>query len=548
MINKTQLNKLQKLNEKNKKFVDGKNVVGDDDKKNSLAQCMSALNEYLSLNQDLAFDALTDGSEDNKIDALYYSDDENELNELVIVQSKYKNNYGETGTFTEDDIKLLIANCLKFLQGEDFQNTNVKLKSKIERYRELLKDNGNPPVSIKLLFITNGIIHPGHKELKEVLECYEHNIFPIFIDATEFGYSKEIGTGNILANLKNDQDKTDSIFNINDDQYSGKIISCSILELMEFFKNTGEKKLLSSNVRYQLKSSTINKEIQASFINDPLRFCYLNNGITILCNKYSIKPTASPKTIVELENPSIVNGGQTISTLYNLYSSKYDQYKTQFDNASILIRLYKAPSEYLLKIAQATNSQNPISIKDLKANDIGQNIAKEFLSQRGIGLITKVGEEITFYDDTITNEYILQIYASLYSDEPAKAKTSKAATFKKYYDLVFTNDITEEMCKKLYRCYEIGKFIINQDKDKVILQNAIFSLIYSMNKINNNLQNQNIPSDQIQRHFSSSFEQAYSLIDRIIQKKQIELKTKFSMNNLFKNKEIQDLIDLELDE
>lgn len=547
MINKTQLNKLQKLNEKNKAFLDAKGIAGDDDKKNSLAQCMSALSEYLTLNQDLAFNSLTDGSEDNKIDALYYSDDENELNELTIVQSKYKNIYGETGTFTEDDIKLLILNCLKFLRGENFQNANETLQKKIDSYRKLLYDNGNPPISIKLLFITNGIIHKGHKELQEVLDCYENNIYPIFIDATEFGYSKEIGTGNILVNLKNGQDKTDSIFEINDDQYSGKIVSCSALEFMQFFKNSGEKKLLSSNVRYQLKNSSINKEIQSSFTNDPLRFCYLNNGITILCDKYEINPTGSTLTNIVLENPNIVNGGQTISTLYNIYSSKFNEYKDHFSNAKLLIRIYKAPTEYLLKIAQATNSQNPISVKDLKANDIGQEKAKSFLAQHGIGLLTKVGEEITFYDDTITNEYILQIYASLYSDEPAKAKTSKASIFKKYYDLVFTDNISDEMCKKLYRCYELGKFISNQEKDKVVLQNAIFSLIYSMNKINNNIQNQNIPSANIRHHFSTSFDSAYKLIEEIIHKKQEELKSKFSMNNLFKSNEIKDLIDLNLE-
>ncbi|MEZ4904564.1 MAG: AIPR family protein [Spirosomataceae bacterium] len=317
---------------------------------------------------------------------------------------------------------------------------------------------------------------------------------------------------------------------------------------MKFYKNSGERMLLNTNVRYLIKNSSINKEIKQSFIDDPIRFCYLNNGITIICNNYQIGATGHSNTKLTFIKPSIVNGGQTIATLYYLYSSKYDEYKEQFDKAKVLVRFYKSPTEFSLKIAKATNSQNPISTVDLKANDNAQEIAKKYLEQFGIGLITKLGEEITFYDDTVTNEYLLQIYASLYFDDPAKAKTSKAGIFKKYYDDIFNDLINEETCKKLYRCYEISKFINSQtSRDKVVLQNALYSIIYSMKLYNSNVLNENIPSNQINQHFSSSFQSAYELMIKIINQKQSELKTKFSMNNLFKGNEIKDLIDLEFE-
>lgn len=548
-INQTQLNRLKAIVEKNKAYIDKiKTVKGDNDKKYSMALSMSILMEYLFLNQDDAFNSLTDGSNDNKIDAFYYSDDENELSELVIIQSKYKNVYGETGTFTDDEIKLCISNCEKFLKGENFQTTNDSLLKKMISYRELLEDNDYPNVTIKLIFATTGIIHEGHKKLNEVINCIDKHIYPTFVDVTAFGNIPQIESGQLMVNLKNDEDKTDSIFSIEDNLYSGIIVSTTLKELMEFYQSTGEGLLLNANVRFLKKTSQINDDIKASFINDPIRFCYLNNGVTIICSSYEPNATAFSKTKITLTNPNIVNGGQTVATLYNLYSTKYEEYKGQFDKAKILIRIYKVPSEYSVTIAKATNSQNPISIVDLKANDKAQIFAKKYFSVFGIGLLTKIGEEITFFNDTITNEYLLQLYSSLYYDDPAKAKTSKAAIFKKYYDVVFNDSIDDTICKKLFRCYQISKFIFNQkDKDRVVLQNALFSLIYAMKKINSVILNENIPQIEIEKHFISSFDKSYKIVTTIIEQKQKELKTKFSMNNLFKGNEIKDLIDLELE-
>lgn len=42
----------------------------------------------------------------------------------------------------------------------------------------------------------------------------ENNIFPVFIDSTQFGHSKTIETGEILVNLKSDKDKTDTILGL----------------------------------------------------------------------------------------------------------------------------------------------------------------------------------------------------------------------------------------------------------------------------------------------------------------------------------------------
>ncbi len=550
MINQTELNKLKAHIEKNKAFVDNvESEKGDDNKKNTIALSMSILNDYYGLNQLDAYNSITEGSDDNKIDALYYSDDEDELSELVIIQSKYKNEYGATGTFDDDEIKLCIESCKKILSGKDFQKTNSKLEKKITSYRELLRENSNPPISIKLFFSTNGIISKEHKELNEVKECQYLNIYPVFIDATKFSESPKQKDGYIDVNIKSNDDKTDSIF-VTNSGFRGKLVSCSIYNLMKFYHETGKKLLLNNNVRYRLSKSSVNQNIQDTFKAEPEIFSFLNNGITIVCKKFNIFPTANKINKLELIEPSIVNGGQTVSTLYELFKNSFNTYEAQFNRANILLRVYEVDANEIIKIAKATNSQNPINIVDLHSNDYAQDYVNKYFEQFGVGMIYKVGVDTTYYDDTITNENLLQLYAALYEGEPAKAKVSKRTIFNTYYNKVFSDSISEKKCKELYRCYHLAKYIstINSDVyDDVVIKNAFYSIIYCMSCIDSSILNENIPNKIIKsKHYDNAFNKSMEIINKIILDKQALLKTKFSLNNLFKSNEIKALIDLKL--
>ena len=153
-INKTQLNKLVSQIEENKKYldrVDWHRKIPEE--RYSAAVSMAVLREYLNLDQESAFDALTDDGNDNKFDAFYF-DDEDEISELTIIQSKYKQEVGSTGTISEDDIKICIGNCIKIVDGENFEKTNEGLGIKLTAYKENLKNVGGT-ATVKLFFATN---------------------------------------------------------------------------------------------------------------------------------------------------------------------------------------------------------------------------------------------------------------------------------------------------------------------------------------------------------------------------------------------------------
>lgn len=550
-INKTQLNKFTSLINKNKDFITSK-IQKDDNKACSMAICMSVLEEYYQLSFEDAFDSLTDGSDDCKIDAFYYNSEGN-IPELILIQSKYKQKAGTTKTFSIDEIKLCLNTAITIVRGQKLENASPILQEKLKQYRTELKEDDIFDIKVNFYFATNGIICEEHKLLKEIREAEQYNINCYFIDATEFGKVEKVNNAELICNLKEAKntsraDKTDRIFEVEDINIDGMVASCSASELMKFYEQYGKEGLLESNVRFCLKKSQINKDIEDTFLQNPKKFSFLNNGVTIICTDYTVIPTGTGFSKISMKNPSIINGGQTTSILYNIY--KKDEKNSNFNIAGILIRICKAPSDFAIQIAKATNSQNKIDIVDLNANNELQNQIKQKFSEDGIGLLTKRGEDIVYYNDTINVEYLLQLYASLYGDEPAKAKLSKKSIYKKYFDKVFSEEtVCNDIFLKLKRCYEISKFLYkkkDEQTDTSFIKHAWYSIIYTMKKLDNKITNGKINFKNLE--LDQKYDSAVSLLNDIIDKKKDELKTKFSMNNLFKGNEIKDLIDIKIDE
>jgi hypothetical protein len=548
-INITQLNKFVRLIEDNKLRIDRiPGVVGDDNYKFTKAVSVSILQEYYKLNFKEAYAAVCDGNGDCKIDALYYSDDTENLAELVLIQSKYKNDAGAPGTFTEDDIRILTANAISILRGRDLENPNQAVKEKLEQYRTLLQENDNPSIKIVIFLATNGVIHEDHKRLQCIADAKAQNISFVFADANAFGCEPQETSGTLKINIKSQDDKTDAVFVREGASMRGVLVSCSLKNYLAFYRAAGERQLFNQNIRYLLKRSKINSQILECFKTAPEDFCFYNNGISIVCSDYGIAPTGDSMFNLTLTHASIVNGGQTTGIIAELVEGAPGVYEEQLAKASVVLRVFKATPEQASKIAEATNAQNPIDLVNLKANHAVQGKVKLYLAERGVGLIVKDGEEILYYSDIITNENLLQIYAAVYGNDPAKAKVSKLAVFKKYFDVVFTEEAFQSnIAGKLYRCYQLSKYLYakKETEDNQFITNAWYALLYTMKSRSPQVLNLDIPEAGLTVVLDAAYDGAKTILQRIVAAKQTQLHERFSMNNLFKNSEIKDLIDVE---
>jgi hypothetical protein len=113
--------------------------------------------------------------------------------------------------------------------------------------------------------------------------------------------------------------------------------------------------------------SPINRKIRETYEHDSERFWLGNNGIYIVCKK--VVPSGSTYRLVY---PSIINGSQTLHTIYS--SSKRH-------SCALLVRILEMDvlgnPGLLTSVIRRTNTQNPMKLINLSAHDQLQlNIAR----------------------------------------------------------------------------------------------------------------------------------------------------------------------------
>lgn len=149
---------------------------------------------------------------------------------------------------------------------------------------------------------------------------------------------------------------------------------CNINEFIRLQNKYHHNQLYSENIRLYLGDrAAVNKDIINTITSDDsLWFPYMNNGISIICDEFTIGTTNTIKKTVniELKNMQIINGCQTVNALY---SAKYrDQTRDNFRPSNILVRIYQidpAQEDFKLNVIKATNNQNAVKTYSLLAND-----------------------------------------------------------------------------------------------------------------------------------------------------------------------------------
>ncbi|MGE0083671.1 MAG: AIPR family protein [Desulfococcaceae bacterium] len=415
--------------------------ITDADKLKSLAFVYLCVKTMLDLENAEAFDCLTEGGGDFGVDAMHISEEYDGEFTVTLFQGKYKKDLEANANFPETAVTVLI-NAIRYLfdPSAELRNINPRLCAKIEEARSLIRDGYIPHV--RALACNNGLT--WNKEVQDA------------IDRTGFGTQvtwEHVNHERMVKILQASKPVDDTL------QLSGKALAenmnfirvlvgrISVDEIADLIERHGER-LLERNIRRYLglQGNRVNDGIYSTLRipNEKSNFYFYNNGITLICDKFSHNELQKEDHKVRVRNLQIINGGQTCITIFKALKEGY--LFADFDKdipAYVLIRLYELDrdNENLVRqITYATNSQNPVDLRDLRANDDCQKRLEMDMEQLGFQYRRKRMESGSKPAD-ITSGTAAEAVLAVWRKRPHQARFFTREHFGKLYDVIFTDQL-----------------------------------------------------------------------------------------------------------
>jgi hypothetical protein len=414
------------------------NVTGADRLK-PLAFVYLCTKVLLDLAPEETFDCVTEGGGDFGVDAMHMTEEVDGEFVVTLFQVKYKTKLEADANFPEQGIAALI-NAIRHLfdPGSELGAINERLKAKVEAARAMVRDGFIPRV--RAIAGNNGAKWNDQAQRA--------------IDRAGFGdqVTWEYVNHDVLIGLLQRPRQVDDTLrligkaNVEDMNYSRVCVGrMPVTEVAALMKTHGDR-LLERNIRRYLglHGNRVNEGIRATLRSaTPADFYFFNNGLTMICDHFKYNALQGGNFQVQAENLQIVNGAQTCMTIFRTLEEMVAHGESLPTDASVLVRLYELPREnedIVLQITHATNSQNPVDLKDLRSNDVVQQRLESSLDALGFSYRRKRMEGPSRPSD-ITSGVAAEAVLAVWRSKPHQAKFLTREHFGKLYSTIFAADL-----------------------------------------------------------------------------------------------------------
>lgn len=256
------------------------------------------------------------------------------------------------------------------------------------------------------------------------------------------------------------------------------ICNVNVNDILKWFFSTKDiDNFLQKNVREFLgEASKINKEIGKSYANDPMWFWYKHNGVIIFADNVRID---SSRMQLVLRNPQIVNGGQTLKSLF----SRFLRSNRKDNGAKVLLRVFRFPYEDTktykrsIDIIGALNTQNKIKASDLRSTDPRQVGLERLFKEFGYRYLRKRSKEAksSTYSVTMTN-LALRYYVCKKNAPQEGVRGNVEELFeeeKKYSDIFNETAINSDLSDNhivfnFATCWRIDQILVKDTKKNLL--------------------------------------------------------------------------------
>ncbi|NES23390.1 MAG: AIPR family protein, partial [Symploca sp. SIO3E6] len=405
------------------------------------------------LGSEHTFDCLTVGSGDFGVDAMHISEEYDGEFTVSLFQAKYKNNLEGNSNFPAEGIDSLI-NAIKYLFNPTAQleHVNQRLLAKVEEARSLIRDGYIPQV--RALACNNGL-----KWNASAQEAIERAGFGDQVTWEHVNHERLVKILQASKPVKDTLQLSGKAI-VEDMDFSRVLVArISVANIAALIERHGEQ-LLERNIRRYLglQGNRVNEGIRQTLTsNEKNNFYFYNNGITLTCDSFSYNALQDGDYQVRVENLQIINGGQTCITIFKTLQEP--DLLDQNAQAYVLLRLYQLPrdnNDLVQKITYATNSQNPVDLKDLRANDERQLRLEMDIEQLGFNYWRKRSDYSAQSTD-ITSGVAAEAVLSVWRGKPHQAKFFSREHFGKLYDSIFTEELNGSQVVIAVRLYRIAE-------------------------------------------------------------------------------------------
>jgi hypothetical protein len=388
-------------------------------------------------------DCFVDGKLDGGID-LITVDESDEQVRLVLIQSKLisqlKNKQDVIDMFTKMD------QTFRNFQEYKYAKYNKRLKRIFKDKLAFVEDQ--MPIYEFDLFLSVSIDKNRKNEINRSIEDIEelnkYQIRAFYKEEIEEQIRNVKEPKYFISEGKIKFEKKDGIIEYGDNGLLINISSNSIRDLYDKYRDKG---LFEQNFRYFIRNKRIDDSINDSLKKKRGEFWFLNNGIIIGCKDF-----VPDGYYIRLYDFSIINGCQT-ATLIGEYRGK-----NEGEEFFLPCKIVKPIEEgqfysFIADIAEASNSQKPISDRDLKSNrreqrELQKELKKEdqkiyVEKKRGEQLVSPAKKKQLKKWQYLKNDLYGQIILSFHLQSPGTARSSKKRIFSvtDVYDKIFKRKI-----------------------------------------------------------------------------------------------------------
>ena len=378
---------------------------------------------------------LTEGGNDAGVDGLHIGEIEDDEFYVTLFQGKYRVKGPERAnpTFRKTASRRSWIRSAVLFDPYRAVVLNARIEPLVQEVRSLIRDGYIP--TVRVVLCNNGARWTAQADA--------------WIDDAKQSYGEQVeflhfNHDAIVISLRRG-DRIDAIVALSgqaiveDMNYMRVLVGrVSVREIGRLFAEHGDQLLQRNIRRYLGHVNRVNSDIRATLL-DPERsdkFYFYNNGITVVCDRFDYNALQRADYQVRLSNMQVINGGQTCKKIQQTLSVDG---APGAEDAYVMLRIYQLPDEaadVVQEITKATNSQNPVDLRDLRSNDEWQRALELGVEELGYEF-KRHREEGGVGPGAVTGATVAEAVLAIWRERPHQAKFRRREHFGKLYETIF---------------------------------------------------------------------------------------------------------------